>query len=297
MGQRNAGISGGSRSRRDPGYHREGDTRRLGGFELFGAAPEHEGIAPLEAHHPLAGACMFDQQFIDFVLGHAMGPSLLADADAFGIAANEVEHLRRHQLVIQHHLGLLDLLQPLEGQEPGITGTGPNQHNFPPLLLALGQLIGQPGATTRLIATLQQGGQARGGKCPLPVATTLADRVKSGLHLAAQLAGQTRQRAQVAGQQGFEPFAQQASQHGSGATTGDRHHDGRTIDDGGEDEAGARRIIHHVDPQTSRIGGGSHRRVDHFIIGSGNHQPLLRQLLGAEFAIQIMQSTGIHESL
>ena len=98
-------------------------------------------------------------------------------------------------------------------------------------------------------------------------------------------------------QQSFETFTQQTSQYGSRPTAGNRHHDGRTIDDGGEDEARTRRIIHYVDPQTGRIGGNSHSGIHHLIIGGGDYQPLIRQLLGAEFGIQMMQSSALRELL
>ena len=121
------------------------------------------------------------------MLRHAVGTRLLTDADALGIAANEVQHFRRHQLAIEDHLGLLDLLQPLEGQQTRITRASTHQHDFTALLLGMSQLIRQPGAATGLITALQQGRQAGRSKSPLPVATALANGVKGVFHLAAQL--------------------------------------------------------------------------------------------------------------
>lgn len=59
-----------------------------------------------------------------------MGARLLADRYQSGIAAHQIEDLGGDQLVVEHHFGLLNLLQRLEGQEARVTGARADQYNL-----------------------------------------------------------------------------------------------------------------------------------------------------------------------
>ncbi len=79
VSERNAGIGGGTGGGRDAGHHGEGDALLCQHFQLLAATAEHEGISPLEPHHPVARPGVFHQQAIGLLLGHAVSARLLAD--------------------------------------------------------------------------------------------------------------------------------------------------------------------------------------------------------------------------
>ncbi len=215
VGERNAGIGGGAGGGRDAGHHGEGDTFVRQHLQLLPTAAKHEGIAPLESHHPVARLGVFHQQAIGLLLRHAVGTRLLADRHQSRITAHQLEDLGGDQLVIEHHLGLLDLLQRLEGQQARIAGARPHQHHFPHLGLGLVQTLVQPALGPLPIFLLNQTGQGVGGKGALPEAATIGDGREHPFGFVAHPAGEFGQTTEMARQQALEPLAQQAHQYGA----------------------------------------------------------------------------------
>ena len=54
----------------------------------------------------------------------------LADVDALGIAAREIEHFGRNQPVVQHDIGILQRSQRAQRQQARIARTGADQRDF-----------------------------------------------------------------------------------------------------------------------------------------------------------------------
>jgi hypothetical protein len=97
--------------------------------ELLAAAAVHERVAALETHDILAALRMFDQQRVDLFLRGTAAADELADVETRGIAAREVEHLGRHQPVVNDHVGFLQRAQALQGHEPGVAWAGADEHH------------------------------------------------------------------------------------------------------------------------------------------------------------------------
>ena len=292
VSERNARIGGGTGGGRDAGHHREGDALLGQHLQLFAATAEHEGIAPLEPHHPVARLGVFHQQAIGLLLRHAVGAGLLADRHQGGIAAHQIEDLGGDQLVIEHHFGLLNLLQRLEGQQARIAGARPHQHHLAHFALRQVEAIVQPLLGPLPIFFLNQTGQGVGGKGALPETATIGDRREHPLGLVAHPAGELGQPTEMARQQALQTLAQQAHQHRRLAAAGDGHHDGAAIDDGGEDKAGALGVVHHVDEQTELVGALIDQGVDFEIVGSGHHQDLASQMGRGEALRQMGEAIG-----
>ena len=80
-------------------------------LEFLAAAAEDERIAALEPHDAAAESRLLEQQLVDTALRHRVTARHLADADAVGIAAREVEDLVGDQPVVQDHVGFLQRAQ------------------------------------------------------------------------------------------------------------------------------------------------------------------------------------------
>ena len=55
---------------------------------------------------------------------HGVAAGALADADADGVAARELQHLVAGQAVVQDHVGLAEHAQRAQGQQAGVAGAG-----------------------------------------------------------------------------------------------------------------------------------------------------------------------------
>ena len=107
----------------------DGDARRLQRRHLFRGAAEDEGIAALEPRHDLAGLRLAHQDAIDLGLRGGRAARRLADEDALGVAARVLQDLRVHQPVHHQHVGLLQPLQRLQGEQVGIAGAAADQRH------------------------------------------------------------------------------------------------------------------------------------------------------------------------
>ena len=117
------GDAGGGRAgeRRADARHDPALDARLGEhLHLFATAAEQERVAALQAHDSPARACVQHEQFVEHTLGVAAARAL-ADVDEIGVGPCHRQDLRRHQPVVQHHVGLGDQPGSLERQQLGIT--------------------------------------------------------------------------------------------------------------------------------------------------------------------------------
>ncbi len=95
VGEGNAGVGGAAAGRRDPRHHLKANASTNERLQLLAATAEDEGVAPLEPHHPLPFLRLVQQELVYLLLGHAVVARLLADEDAFGVAAHQRHHFAR----------------------------------------------------------------------------------------------------------------------------------------------------------------------------------------------------------
>ena len=66
------------------GHLLKGNPIFLQQFQLLAAPAEQEGVTALQAHHPLALLCLFQQNLINPILRNGVVAGLLAHVDFFG---------------------------------------------------------------------------------------------------------------------------------------------------------------------------------------------------------------------
>jgi len=75
-------------------------------FGLLAAAAEDERIAPLEAHHPLAGTGQTDQEGVDLLLGDRVIAGRLADRVEIHLWRQLARQCGRREPVKNHRIRL-----------------------------------------------------------------------------------------------------------------------------------------------------------------------------------------------
>ena len=221
-----------------------------------------------------------------------MGTGLLADRHQGGVTAHQVQDLRGDQLVIEHHFGLLNLLQRLEGQQARIPWARPHQYHLAHFALGFVQPLIEPALCPLPILFLNQTGEGVGGEGPLPEAAAIGERSEHPLGLDPHPARELGQSAQMAGQQALESLAQQTHQHRGLAAAGDGHHQGRAVDDRGEDKAGALGVVHHIHKEPELVGALIDEGVDLEAVGGSHHQDLAGQMGRVEASRHMGEATG-----
>jgi len=126
----NAGEGRRGQRRAHAGHHLTGHPGRAAGADLLAAATEHEGIAALETDHMKAPARQRHQQGLDLRLA-ASGAlvAALAHVDAVRRLGSEGQQLGRHELVVEHDVGLAQHAGTLQGQQAGMPRSRAHQHD------------------------------------------------------------------------------------------------------------------------------------------------------------------------
>src|SRR5690606_16773211 len=130
MRERNTCISGATCRCGDAGHHFEPDPCRRKRLQLLAAAAENEGIAALQPAYALALLGEPDQQRIDLLLRDVRCARRLAYIDALRIAPREIEHLPRHEAVVQHDIRILQRAQSPQGEQTRITRPCTDEHDL-----------------------------------------------------------------------------------------------------------------------------------------------------------------------
>ena len=107
VGERNAGIAGSADAGGDARHHPAVDAFAGEGLDLLAAAAEDERVTAFQAHHLAPGLGMGHQQVVDAFLADAVELAPLADVDLVRVPAGVVEHGAVHQVVVEHHVRLL----------------------------------------------------------------------------------------------------------------------------------------------------------------------------------------------
>src|SRR5690606_5473228 len=127
MRQRNAGVGGAAGSCGNARHDLEGNTRRGQFLDLLTTTTEDDGTPALQEQPALGLLLELHPQATDVLLRHGVLRTLLADMDALGIAAAEVEDGLTDETVVEHDVRLLHQAQRAEGQQIRITRTGTNE--------------------------------------------------------------------------------------------------------------------------------------------------------------------------
>ncbi len=109
--------------RRDHGAHARHDVHRDAGGaqreDFLAAAPEHEGVAALEADDVLSAPRAANHQPMDRVLADGMAVVALADVEPLR-ATRQLDDGGRHERVVEHEIGAAQDRQRPARQQPGI---------------------------------------------------------------------------------------------------------------------------------------------------------------------------------
>ena len=224
----------------------------------------------------MAGLGMLGDQGVDLVLGLAVVALALADIDALGIAAHEIEHRRADQIVIDHHLGALDQAERAQGQQIRIAGAGADDGDA-----SLSALRSPARPFTRVSMRSRAPGFIAGQQlCRRPGRRKNGPR--SGNALAASgsrrphrrggsCSANSARRPRRAGSSALDRLAHAAGQHGRRAAGGDADDDGIALDDGGNDEAGKLGAVGDVHRHAGGAGRLGHALVHSLAAGGGEH--------------------------
>ncbi len=127
MGHRNTRV----RRRRDGGRHTRNDFKFQpgsgNGFRLFPAPTKDERIATFQADHPLPRLSVIDQQPIDLRLIAILAAPAPADVQTFSRWRHMLQERFIREIVVQHHIGLLQTFLAAYREQLRISGTGPDQ--------------------------------------------------------------------------------------------------------------------------------------------------------------------------
>ncbi len=127
MGDGNAGIGKPADARGDARHDAEWDPMFNKRQRLFAATAEDEGVAALEAQHPVAGTRQFDQPQRDVALFRRRFAAAFARELEHGARPRELEAILVDQRIMHDHIRLAQRIGRMQGQETGITGTGTNE--------------------------------------------------------------------------------------------------------------------------------------------------------------------------
>lgn len=216
-----------------------GTTERYARFgcrlQLFAAAAEDKRIAPFQAHHGFTRFGGVNQHLVSVVLRHRVLASPFADADLLRVATDQLAHAVGDQMVVEHHVRVLQHLQAAQRQEPGIARPCPHQNDLPARAAGVIQFVLEDFLRRRLITGMHQAGKAA-AKHALPEATAFRYAGQARFKVVAPEAGFFRHAPEAGRQQRFDFFTQHARQHRCGTAGGDRHQQRRTVNDRREDK-------------------------------------------------------------
>ena len=122
MGHRNPRIGRHGQRRGHSGHLLKGNAVFFQKFQLLAASPEQERVAALQPHNLFALQSLFQQNPVDFLLGHRVIAGLLAYVDFLGSFRNQAQNFRANQPVVDHHLRPAKNLQSFPGEQPRVAG-------------------------------------------------------------------------------------------------------------------------------------------------------------------------------
>jgi hypothetical protein len=105
----------------------EPDARGVERRAFLAAAPEHHGVAALQAHDDPSGARLGHHQALDEVLRRRLASAPLADANHARVGPGVGEHLFRDEIVGEHDVGALQRPHRLQRQQLRVAGTGAHE--------------------------------------------------------------------------------------------------------------------------------------------------------------------------
>ena len=132
VGDRDARVGGCGDAGGHAGHDLERHARLGERLGLLAAAAEHERVAALQAHHPLAlRAHARRAARLISSCADAGVAGLLADVDQLGVRPRVLAAAARDQAVVDDHVGPRDQLERAHGHEPRVAGPGADQVDDP----------------------------------------------------------------------------------------------------------------------------------------------------------------------
>ena len=125
VGDGDAGVGARRDARGHARHDLEGDPRLGQPLGLLAAASEHERVAALQPHHPLAGLRAFDHQLLGLRLRHrslAARPAVLPHIAQLRVRTGAVERLGGDETVVEDHVRLGNQLARTHAHQPGVAG-------------------------------------------------------------------------------------------------------------------------------------------------------------------------------
>ena len=296
--QRHFGFGCGAEPGGDAGNDGVRNARLAQRRDFLAAAPENERIAALEPHRALAGARRFDQQCVGRVLSDAGLADAAPHRHPRRIAPRTIEHLGRHQIVVEHDIGILQRAQRLDRQKIGIARPGANQRD------EARAVLGREGGwiddgLQRGFGIIRTTGQNRRADRTIdhalpesPPQRHIRNAIVNGFAPASDEAGEI---TDARGQQCLDAFAHAPRHHRRCPTGADRDHDIAAIDDGRENECRVLQVVHYVDRQTDSARTRGHRLANGASTGAQHRDDIgkigLQRI--AVRAFEARQRTGI----
>ena len=146
------------------------------------------------------------------------------------VATDQLAHAVGDQVVVEHHVRILQHLQAAQRQEPGIARPRAHQNDLPARTAGVIQFVLEDFLRRSLITGMHQAGKAA-AKHAFPEATAFRHAGQAGFQMVAPVAGFLRHAPEAGRQQRFDFFPQHARQHRCGTAGGDRHQQRRTVND------------------------------------------------------------------
>jgi hypothetical protein len=125
VGDRHAGVAGHADGRGNARDDFEGHSLFVQEEGLFATAVEHERVAPLQPRDDAALARLLGEEVADGFLCERLGRGG-AHVDPLGMSRRVTEQAGMHEVVVQHHVGSRETLQPARGDETGVARSGAN---------------------------------------------------------------------------------------------------------------------------------------------------------------------------
>ena len=232
MGQRHTGRGRAGHGRGNARRHLDGDAGGTDHVHFLATAAEDERIPALDAHHALALAGLADQDFANLLLRNRMMALGLADIDAVGIAAGQVQDRSRDQTVMHDHIGLAQQAGGLDRQQVRIAGTRADQVHDAGLFRCVTIQLTQHFPAGCGLVTGQ--GQVAGlaAQSAFPEGAAVVKAGQHGFHRAAQFAGEIGQHADAGRQDLLDGRADIHRQHGRRTARSDGDDNAAPVDNG-----------------------------------------------------------------
>ena len=185
-----------------PGTTRDRHAGLAARQHLLEAAAEHEGVAALEPHHPLAGAGAVDEHRVDLLLRRRTAARQLGHVDELDVGAELVEQRARRQPVGHDDVGRGQRVARRHRDQLGVARPTADQHDAR-RVVERAAVVSRPSRSASTMSS-RSAADWRGSRLPSTATVTLPWRPDAVVHAEASRASSARtqktRRSSAAGQ-------------------------------------------------------------------------------------------------